>query len=71
MLIANNMQTYSSQGHTNHTSFKRETHMTVERERERERTREQSIIVNGMKLKVMHEFSINFSISKRHNIFSL
>ena len=36
MLIANNMQTYSSQGHTNHTSFKRETHMTVERERERE-----------------------------------
>ena len=36
MLIANNMQTYSSQGHTNHTSFKRETHMTIERERERE-----------------------------------
>ena len=36
MLIANNMQTYSSQGHTNHTSFKRETHMKVERERERE-----------------------------------
>ena len=63
------MQTYSSQGHTNHTSFKRETHMTVERERERERTREQSIIVDGMKLKVMHEFSINFSISKRHKFF--
>ena len=39
MLIANNMQTYSSQGHTNHTSFKRETHMTVKRERERQRER--------------------------------
>ena len=35
MLIANNMQTYSSQGHANHTSSKRETQMT-ERERERE-----------------------------------
>ena len=37
MLIANNMQTYSSQGHTNHTSSKRETHCTmVVREIERE-----------------------------------
>ena len=74
MLIANNMQTYSSQGHTNHTSSKRETHCTmVERERAnervRERTREQTIIVDGMKLKVMHEFSINFSISKATQYF--
>ena len=42
MLIANNMQTYSSQGHTNHTSFKREAHMTVEREREDERAKKSS-----------------------------
>ena len=37
MLIANNMQTYSSQGHTNDTSSKRRTHIHKNRERERER----------------------------------
>ena len=42
MLMANNMQTYSSQGHTNHTSSKRETHMTVERVREDERANHNS-----------------------------
>ena len=40
MLIANNMQTYSSQGHTNDTSSKRGTHIHKKREGERERERE-------------------------------